>query len=575
MKRKRLKVQIAYNYIIISLIILLIIGSLLYYLVSNLILKESIQSTKSAVKKSGTYIEMYLDKLKNVSDLIIESNEIKDFIKSGNRESEINALRFLNVVKSSDSYIKSILIVSKHGKVLSNEGGLYKDINSNTNMMKESWYVSAISSDRKPFLSSIRMQKFPKNNDNWVISMSREIKGENNKHLGVLLIDIEYKVIKDYLNELNLGKKGFAFILNSKEQVVYHKDPTYFENQKKRKYLVKIKEMKEGYTRNKNVLTEHYQLKNADWLIIGISFLDELTKFRIQLISTIMLVGVMMLLIIITSSTLLANRITKPIRRLEHLMKVVEKGDFNIDFTENINGSVEVYSLSNHFHKMVLEIKNLLGEIEEKEKNVRLHELSLLHSQINPHFLYNTLDTIVWMAEFEEKERVISITKALAKFFQLSLSGGNEFTTIQNEIEHVEQYLFIQKERYGEKLAYFIDYNPVLNNVKIPKILLQPIVENAIYHGIRESDINGKITISLERENEDILFFIQDNGIGFDTNKLNSINKNKKSKLGGVGITNVDTRIKLYYGESYGVTIRSMIGKGTKVTIRIKILKAD
>ncbi|WP_430510400.1 sensor histidine kinase [Gottfriedia solisilvae] len=199
----------------------------------------------------------------------------------------------------------------------------------------------------------------------------------------------------------------------------------------------------------------------------------------------------------------------------------------------------------------------------------------MLHSQINPHFLYNTLDTIVWMTEFEEKERVISITKALAKFFQLSLSGGNEFTTIQNEIEHVKQYLFIQKERYGEKLSYSIDYNPALNDVKIPKILLQPIVENAIYHGIRESDENGEITIRLEKDHKDILFFIQDNGIGFDTTKLNAINKMKTAKLGGIGISNVNKRIKLYYGESYGISIQSIIGKGTKVMIRIKTLKSD
>ncbi|WP_088040586.1 sensor histidine kinase [Bacillus sp. EAC] len=568
MKRKRLKVQIALTYVIISLLTLLVIGSLLYYVVSNLILKESIQTTKSSVKKSGTYIEMYLDKLKNVSDLIIENNEVKNFIKNGNKKSERNALRFLKVVKSSDSYIKSILIVSKDGKVLSNEGDLLNDIN--TNIMKESWYVSTIKSDNIPFHSSLRLQKFPSKKNNWVISMTRQVIGEDNRSLGVLLIDIEYKVLEDYLKEIYLGKKGFAFILNSKEEVIYHKDPSYFGNKQKREYLVKIKEMKEGYTRSKNVLTEHYKVKNADWIIIGISFLDELSKFRNQLFITIIVVGIIMLLIIIMSSTLLAKRITKPIYQLEQLMKVVEKGDFNIDFTESSNASVEVFSLSKHFHKMVLEIKNLLVEIEEKEKNIRLHELSVLHSQINPHFLYNTLDTIVWMTEFEEKERVISITKALAKFFQLSLSGGNEFTTIQNEIEHVEQYLFIQKERYGEKLSYSINYNPILNDVKIPKILLQPIVENAIYHGIRESDDNGEITIHIEKDAEHILFFIQDNGIGFDTNKLNSINKMKISKLGGVGINNVDKRIKLYYGESYGITIQSIIGKGTKVTIRIK-----
>ena len=198
----------------------------------------------------------------------------------------------------------------------------------------------------------------------------------------------------------------------------------------------------------------------------------------------------------------------------------------------------------------------------------------MLHSQINPHFLYNTLDTIVWMAEFNESDRVISTTKALAKFFQLSLSGGSEMTTIANEMNHVSQYLIIQKERYGDKLHYEMQFDPDLSAKVIPKIILQPIVENAIYHGIREMDGPGLLEISCGYTDDgNVRFVVKDNGVGFDSEARKLANgmepQSSLPKLGGVGINNVDDRLKLYFGKEYGVDIQSSPGVGTTVTIVI------
>ena len=194
----------------------------------------------------------------------------------------------------------------------------------------------------------------------------------------------------------------------------------------------------------------------------------------------------------------------------------------------------------------------------------------LLHSQINPHFLYNTLDTIAWMAEFKDTEKVVSLTKALALFFRLSLNGGNDITTIYNEFEHIKQYLYIQKERYGDKLSCDLSYEENIKDIKILKIILQPIVENAIYHGIRQVDRNGLISVNAKREGKDIIFTVRDNGDGFDLSLLQKEKSTKDIKLGGVGIKNVDKRIKLYYGEEYGVNIESIIGSGTTVYIRVR-----
>jgi two-component system sensor histidine kinase YesM len=174
------------------------------------------------------------------------------------------------------------------------------------------------------------------------------------------------------------------------------------------------------------------------------------------------------------------------------------------------------------------------------------------------------------MGEFGDGDKVVEITKALARFFRLSLSGGSETTTIAGEVDHVRQYLFIQKERYGNQLSYTIYEEEGLSEIVIPKIILQPIVENAIYHGIRKQDTSGHIDIRVFKQGEDILLEVQDNGCGFDMQNPKITTKPQEVRLGGVGIQNVDQRVKLYYGQDYGLTLSSHVGQGTLVCIRIR-----
>jgi two-component system sensor histidine kinase YesM len=218
---------------------------------------------------------------------------------------------------------------------------------------------------------------------------------------------------------------------------------------------------------------------------------------------------------------------------------------------------------------MLQKIGILMNEIKEKEESIRASELKVLHSQINPHFIYNTLDTIVWMAEMGNAEKVVDISKAMASFFRLSLRGGSELTTIREELNHVRQYLIIQKERYMDKLSFEIIMDDEIADISIPKIILQPLAENAIYHGIRFLTGNGMIKIKAEKIKNEIILTVEDNGVGFDIGK--PYKKENSSRLGGVGLQNVDERIHLYYGQGSGLDIFSEIGIGTKVTVKIKI----
>ncbi len=562
----KIKFQISSFYFISSLIAIFLMALILYNSFFNIELQQDLNATKIAVEKSGNYVELYVNKLKVISNILVSNNQTINYLsQKENLEAKKNVNQLLNSTIQSDESIKSIIIVGKDGRLISNEKKLSMSMSSD--MMKEQWYVDAIHSNSMPVLTKERLQNFSMDKDNWVISISQEIRDPLGNNLGVLLIDVKYKVIDNFLNDLNVGAKDYVFILNNKNEVVYHKDTNYFISQLLQNNLITESKMHLGYDAKNKTLIQLYKIKNADWTLFEVSSLYELQVIKRNFIETIALISIVLLLIMAYSGSFFAGRITGPIAKLEQAMRNIEE-----DFTTvklNESGCYEAQSLSAHFNNMIQKIRILLDEISQKEKYLRTSELNALHSQINPHFLYNTLDTIAWMSEFKDTEKVVSLTKALAQFFRLSLNGGNEITTIYNEFEHIKQYLYIQKQRYGDKLSCDFHYDENIKEVKILKIILQPIVENAIYHGIRQVDRNGFINITAKRQGNSIIFTIRDNGDGFDLSVLQKEKSTKDVKLGGVGIKNVDKRIKLYYGEEYGVSMESIIGQGTTVYIKV------
>ncbi len=561
-----LRVQISLFYILASLGTVLLIGFILYYSISSVVLNDALETTTMSVEQSGKHIESYIDKIKDMSLLIASDPSLVRYLSDVGSESDVkDALVMIETALASDASIASIIVVGKGGQLLSNEASL--DMSMSDDMMKEAWYVDVIHGDGMPSLTSARMQKFNMDKDNWVISLSREIEDGEGNNLGVIVVDFKYSIIETYLSDLAMGDEGYVYILNADGGVVYHKDTSYFEDEDKQSALMKMSTMAAGYDSGMNLLFHNSGLVGTDWQMYGVASLDGLNVIRRQLIETILLVGMISLAVMFAIGTWIAGRITNPIKELEKAMGDIEVDLSMIDVDEK--GCNEAISLASHYNYMIDRIKLLMADIADQEQAIRAYELNVLHSQINPHFLYNTLDTIVWMAEFDDSKKVIYITKSLAQFFRLSLSGGSETTTVGNEVDHVRQYLKIQKERYDEQLNYTITESEDLKEVKIPKIILQPIVENSIYHGIRDLDHPGHIVVTVEKDEDDVVFTIEDDGLGFDLEATD--NKSDLGvKLGGVGIKNVDQRLKLTYGEKYGLTITSELGKGTKVVVRVK-----
>ena len=239
-------------------------------------------------------------------------------------------------------------------------------------------------------------------------------------------------------------------------------------------------------------------------------------------------------------------------------------------------GSPELTDLAQQFNALLDQIDHLMIAVADKEKAIGQYRLQALASQINPHFLYNTLDTIIWMAEFNDSKRVVEVTKSLAKYFRLALNQGNEYIRLADELDHVSQYLFIQKQRYGDKLTYEVQGLVAYSDLLIPKLILQPLVENAIYHGIKEVDRKGMIKVVVSETAQDLMLSVWDNGKGIEDPSLT----NSQSLLarGGVGLKNVDQRLKLHYGEGYHMTINSRPNQFTEIGLLIpksKDLRAD
>jgi two-component system sensor histidine kinase YesM len=269
-----------------------------------------------------------------------------------------------------------------------------------------------------------------------------------------------------------------------------------------------------------------------------------------------------------------------PIKKLHDVTTTITKNDLQALVTsDNVD---EITELGMSFNIMIGRIRELLDSKIKEQENLKKAELRALQAQINPHFLYNTLDTIIWMAEAKQTDQVIEIVRALSSFFRISLSKGKDWITVGEEIERTRSYLTIQKMRYRDIMDYEIEVDQEVLDNTILKLILQPLVENAVYHGIKNKRQGGAITVRAKRKNEsEVLLEVEDDGIGFTPEKLARIQAVVNDDSGdirlesGFGIDNVNKRIKLYYGRQYGLSIKSAHNTGTCVSLVIPAIKDE
>ena len=537
--------QLFFYYIIGNLLFVLFLSSIFYYTSKYIIMNKEIEYTNGNVISTSRYITLYADKLKNIINLLSVDADVRNFLISGNEDSKKSIEKMIYSILDSNKGIKNITVIGKNGNIVSSDKN--NDMKISENMMKEKWYVDAINnSDMPVFNPSRKNSTSSMNSALWFLSISRDIKNSKGENLGVIVFDIKYEILERYLNSISFGKQIDNIIVDKNNNIIYYKDVKCFAD---KKCLAKFSEK----NKKKDTYLYETQIENTNWNLRSLANTNDLVTLKKNFSHIVIIIFLVSLTFSSIITFIVITKILRPLIKLENHMQNFENNLREFHLSEKTG--YEIQNLVEHFNVMV-----------EKIKYLREYEIKALHSQINPHFLYNTLDTIIWMAEFEDNEKVISITKSLANYFRLSLSNGHEKIPLKDEIMHTKEYLFIQKQRYEDKLSYFFNIeDESLLSIEVPKIIIQPIVENSIYHGIKNLSGNGIITIDVYRQNSTVNISVKDNGIGFEKAK-----QFKKSKTGGVGTKNVDKRIKFYYGKNYGVFInKDSKTEGAEVIIKI------
>lgn len=399
----------------------------------------------------------------------------------------------------------------------------------------------------------------------WAVTVISALNAESTEKW--VSLDISCTNISSYINGIGVGQRGYCFLMDSDGNIVYHPQQQLIYSELKSENTQFIAGLSDGSHVEGSVIYTVKSLQNGPWKVVGVSFVDELISDSVSKVVRILLPAVMLILVaMLIISTILSHLLSRPIHALADAMKKFNQDADHFSY-KSINGVQEVRMLSDSFGHMVLQIKQLMENARNEEINLRKTELQALQAQINPHFLYNTLDSISWMCEQGKNADAVRMVNALATLFRISISRGHELIPIRSELQHADSYLKIQSYRYKNQFTYSFDVDEDCLDYLCNKITLQPIIENAIYHGINGLVDEGKILVTVKSSGDDILFTVEDNGAGMDADQIEAIMSKERSEQAGIGIKNVNDRLKIYFGSRYGIRIDSAPDKGTKVCI--------
>lgn len=573
---KSIRTSMLVGFLPLSIIALLFVYGFSFKYTEDNVLDNSVKYTLQLIDQVNSDIDSYITYMENTSLLVSGSGDVRDYLFLDQSEEQKDILRSrildqFQTVREARTDIYNIGVVSVDGKYIINDGA--DNLNPYVDIKNQSWYQQALAKDGGSVLSSSHVQNIIMNEYPWVVTSSSRLTYPGRETCeGVFFIDLNYNAINELCDKINLGNHGYVFILDEEGNILYHPKQQLIYSGLKRERVNEVLSCPERYFqtdegKESKLYTISFSEKTK-WTVVGVAYTSELVKNRTQTQLIYFLLISVMLLAIIGISVFLSKRITSPILKLKNSMKEMEKGHFQKIDLDTVPEN-EVRSLSKSFNVMTDEIQNLMKENIEEQRLKRKSEMRALQSQINPHFLYNTLDSIVWMAEWGKTKEVVHMTTALAKMFRRTISNDQEVVTVEQEVDYVRNYLEIQQMRYKDKLSYELAIDEEIMNRNIIKLVLQPLVENAIYHGIKYKEAQGVIRIEGKRKQDLMVLKVMDNGPGMEEEQLAHIfDKHKVNyQRNGVGVYNVQTRLQLFYGKEYGVTYESKLGEGTAASI--------
>ena len=405
----------------------------------------------------------------------------------------------------------------------------------------------------------------------WVVTMTAPLEGGG--EAAWVSLDISFSSISSYLKNVSIGQRGYCVLMDREGNIVYHPQQQLLYAGLKSEDTEALAALEDGDYADDTVIYCLASVEGSDWRAVGVSYVDELVNRNVNdMIRLSCLLAVVVLGAALLTSWLLFRFLGRPLRGLASAMESFESDADHFAY-KPVGGTREVQELSDSFEHMVLRIQELMTTVREEEINLRKTELKALQAQINPHFLYNTLDSIAWMCEQGRNADAVRMVHALARLFRISISRGHELIPIAKEIEHAESYLQIQMYRYKNQFTYDFDVDPDCLSYYCNKITLQPIIENSINHGLDLMVDEGRIDVLVRQDGDDIVFSVRDNGVGMSEEQIEAIMQHGPTDRTGIGIKNVNDRLKIYFGKSYGLHITSEPDVGTCVEIRMPKIK--
>ncbi len=589
---KRLKEKCRPENMMFKLIILncglLLVVTTILTLTGNVIYQNSIEEYSSAnTMETQNQVLKSLDLIfQSVSDnieLLGKNPSVQNYMQvdaereQGKRvELESQVREILSEYSECYKEYLNIVVVSEKGQYLSNDSYRIQK----RPLSAEDWYQEAVEANGEMVLNTT---SFGRNLRSWknysvdsYISVAKQVsKEETGEILGVILVDLDLKSIQNLVEDITMGQTGFGYIQDShgkvvfapKNKIVYRMDPQWFTGEKSGQVRCRIGGDKYNVIYSRSDYTNLVAVGVFDW--------GKTIEGAVQVRKVSIWIAVLTGAFAAVCSIVFSASFTKPISKLSRLMKKAQTGDLSVHFDNHYKG--EIKQLGDSFNSMVDKINELIHLVYKEQKDKREAELKILHEQIKPHFLYNTLDTISWMAKDYHAQGIVDIVLALSNFFRISLSQGKEFITLEQEVEMVKSYLDIQKFRYEELFDYVTEFDSEVLKCQVLKLCLQPLVENALYHGIKESDQEkGTIWIRGYLEKPDILILqVEDDGAGMTDIQCRNLNewlshRERGEEIKAFGTLNVNDRVKLAFGEEFGLSYASRTGGGTIATLRLK-----
>ena len=533
------------------------------------------ENNKRIVNQVNMSLDGYLRNLMKVSDTmryrVLQNCDMAE--QSFN--SDMNLL-----YESNRESIVSIAVFDKQGKLI--DATPLARLKKTATPKKESWFYEAQFKMENIHFSTPHVQNLFEDVDykyKWVVSLSRSVEliTKGKTEAGILLVDMNFSGIEQIFKNIDLGKSGYVYLMSNRGEIIYHpRQQLIYSNLEQENNIKATKyedgshvEKFEGQKRLVTIKTVGY----TGWKIVGVSFMEENFQNNFQIRMFVLFLFIFTILLLLVANTFVSSKIADPIMELEKSVKELEQG--HLDTHIAIGGSYEIRHLGETIKSMAEQMRKLMQDIVTEQESKRKSEFDALQSQINPHFLYNTLDSIVWMVENERYQEAIVMVTSLAGFFRVGLSKGKNIITLKDELNHAGSYITIQHMRFRDKFTFHINVEKEVLSMATIKLIVQPLLENAVYHGMEFMDGDGEIEVNAYAKENSLYIDVTDNGMGIPEEEIDGLLKrdNKhRAKGSGIGLKNVHERIQLYFGENYGLTILSEADVGTTVRIHLPLV---